>query len=63
MNNRRKTYFTCLKCAGKQFSRIRLAKHHLNNYHKVKGREAYQSVLPRLDHNADPNSVITLILS
>jgi hypothetical protein len=40
MNNHRKTHFTCLKCAGKQFSGVRLAKHHVKNYHKVKSREA-----------------------
>ena len=40
MSDRRKIYFTCLRCAGRQFKGIRLIKNHVKNYHKAKSREA-----------------------
>jgi hypothetical protein len=40
MSDRRKTYFACLKCTGRQFKDMRLTKNHIKSYHKVKSREA-----------------------
>jgi hypothetical protein len=40
MSDRRKIYFTCLRCAGRQFKGIKLTKNHVKKYHKAKSREA-----------------------
>ena len=40
MSDRRKIYFTCLKCSGRQFKGIRLVKNQVNESTIKQSREA-----------------------